>query len=337
MSNHENTRRIVIGALLGIALGVASGGCAHSPLTEQASDTALNNDVAAIVSAPPRQRGPVTELLDSLWGTGLSPEEQARQLELETLRQEEVTAQCMRDAGFEYVPNPQANFISFSDPTLFRWDDRDWVAQWGYAAVSTPQPNPNNGELSAPEVVNPNWATMETLSEAELAAWQLAYWGIDDDNPGCMQLGSQAVDTVIGRRIEVFEEFRPLLESFGQLRNVVVEGPEFATIHRDWAYCMADAGYPGLEWQWEARSRLDEWIIEAGLQNESLGWLPRTPEINTMTSREISLALADFDCRISTEFQQRVDALDIAVETQFASDNQVAFNAFRSAIEQLDN
>jgi len=99
---------------------------------------------------------------------------------------------------------------------------------------------------------------------------------------------------------------------------------------------MADAGYGGLEWQWEARSQLDDWLVEAGLNNESLGWLPRTSDITAMTEREISLALADFDCRITTEFQTRLDTLEIEFETQFANDNHAAFCAFRSAIEQLD-
>ena len=330
------------GRLSGVLITVASlsivsataTGCAN---TQNAStgDYGVSTGDEVNISAPPRQQGPISQLLDSLWGTGLSPEEQARQMEIETLRQEEETAQCMRDAGFEYVPSPQANVIGFTF-TDFRPDDRDWVAQWGYAVVSAPLADaPDNGAPTT-QIVNPNFATMERLSEAELAAWMQAYWGVDDETPGCMQLGSQVVETRIGRRIEVYEEFRPLLESFWQIRNTVFEGPEFAAIHRDWAYCMADAGYPGLEWQWEARSRLDDWLEEAGLNNEDLARFPRTPEINAMAELEISLALADFDCRLSTYFQPRSDGLETAVETQFANDNQSAISALRTAIEQLD-
>jgi len=256
------------------------------------------------------------------------------------LEQESIAA-CMREAGFEYIINLDA---------VTRWqgtgqigiDDRDFVSQYGYGIVSG-----HNFDriVNLERPVDPNDELVATFTEAEREAWYLALngpleyrfgWGVIDLNPtewrearakqGCAGKAAVLAENSDPRELLNTDEFLPLNEAILQFRATVFDNPLLAVIDAEWAFCMADAGHPGFEQQFEAqRSITQEWN-STDFDNQLAA--------RGLQEREIELALADLNCRESTNYRERVNAITDAAETQFISDNQAAFNALRNAIEQ---
>jgi len=107
----QKTRLLKIVALLTLAV---TSGCSGS---------------AAPDATAPAEPGvsPLAEYLNAVYGTPLSAEEQAKANQEFELANEQLVAQCMHDAGFEY-------FVTVSaEPAVARdafEQDRDFVAQW---------------------------------------------------------------------------------------------------------------------------------------------------------------------------------------------------------------
>jgi len=53
-----------------------------------------------------------------------------------------------------------------------------------------------------------------------------------------------------------------------------------------------------------------------------------------LRERELEIALADFDCRVASDFSARQEARRIEIETQFVDDHHAALTALRAAAEQ---
>ncbi|MCL1800241.1 MAG: hypothetical protein FWG25_02595, partial [Promicromonosporaceae bacterium] len=132
------------------------------------------------------------------------------------------------------------------------------------------------------------------------------------------------------------EEFATLMEGVSNLRESLRD--DASPADRAWAMCMADKGYGMFERQIDASIQVNHefnYLQSAILANWTPGQpgLADSPEMAELQVREIKLALADFDCRVSTGFAFAQQDYVLARETQFVNDNREALQALRHAAE----
>lgn len=274
--------------------------------------------------------------------SGMSPAERDRLDEERLWREQELIAECMAQAGFEYVPTLANIFWGDAERrSQMLTDDRDWVIQWGYGHHDSPVGPLNRGEGVLPP--DANIEIRENLGDAERTAYWIALRGLPPEP------GSGAVETrpleELGCQGNAWVEVNPLwgaefaaLDSaLGTIWGDIANHPEMLAAELDWSDCMADAGFVGLAQQRDASSRIAERL------SRPPGWAPPVgvfdwdlPEGMSLPEYEISIALADLDCRNSTDYVGRATAARYAVETQFVMDHRVELKAFSAAMEQAD-
>jgi len=260
-------------------------------------------------------------------------------------REQELIAQCMRDAGFDYLPMP----VLVPPTQLVQPNDRVWITQWGFGVVAGPDGINNNWFEIPPD---PNEAIRSEFTPAELEAYHQALSGdwagvigvLPDDVPlenrGCRgfaQAQIQAEPVLFATELLQTDEWAPLQEALWAMSDKYARSDALRQAVHDWAMCMVDAGYPNFERQTQAASTIrDEFQRIPRLSDGSFAPIADTliPELQ---EREIDLALADFDCRSSTDFDNRIREARHNIETQFVEDNRATLEAFRSAFEQQDN
>jgi len=305
-----------------------------------------NDDASGVNSAVTdggHQVSPLEEYLSIVWGTNLSPEERVLRDNELNRRQQELVAQCMQEAGFEYHPN--LDEVSVNQVQLdWRPDDRDWVAQYGYGLVHNPEADVEATPVY--EGTEPNRQYIDSLTEAERDAYFAALYGptIDDENyvwtwedMGCWGFAQHETATANPMDLMTSEEFSPLFEALNQLESDVTLADQRAAVDREWAACMADQGYPGFEARYDAQNQigaeveefLKDWWEERG--EDPTG----TPEMTALGQREVELALADLTCRESVDYQARINNAQFELETRFVSEHRAELEALRSAAEQM--
>ena len=282
----------------------------------------------------------------------LDEDTQRRVWDAREARIENHVADCMHRFGFEYLPNPGlAQFIPAGDNDAWRPQERRWVSQWGYAFVS----RPTAWGSSQPSFVfdsnyhGPNEAILGQLDESEREAWDGARWGSllagehglgffsDYQMPRPTEFPDEISNCGVWGRLQVeleedavinTDEFRPLMEAINRLRQDLRD--DISPADQAWAQCMSSAGFPGFARQWDASAQIN---LEFNELNTGELTPANSPEMAALQEREIELALADFDCRVATDFATKLEAHRIATETQFVSDHREELAALRHAAE----
>lgn len=306
-----------------IILLVGASGCT--------SNESRSNDFDTAEDA--RETYPLDEFLGNLWGIGLSEDARQRRLEEQDILREEIIAQCMNDVGFTYELDLGNWTLNAGDPLLWQPEDIEWVSQWGYGAILAPG-NPPGITLTMDLDID----YLADLSENEQLAWQWALYGDPDDygnNPGCRRQADthlQESDPSTYLRYEI--EFAPLFDALGHFQQGLLA--EISEADRDWVNCMAENGFPGFERQsdaqesvWDKNGALQRIIYEPELS------LPN--EIIVLQEYEVTIALADLNCREKTDFRARVDAIRVDEERRFIEDHRQELNALRDVVEQHRN
>jgi len=157
---------------------------------------------------------------------------------------------------------------------------------------------------------------MDNLSDAELEAWWGAYWGPDFeqdeagnyiwdfDRAGC---NGQADYLMEQEQSRLHNEFAQLWEAVDEFYANLLASPEFVAPDSNWSYCMADAGNPNLI---------------------------RPEIIHTVETATTELEVADLNCQLSTDYENRVRAIIFDAENQFINDHKTELAALRAAAEQ---
>jgi len=331
------------------ALGIGGGGAGGSGGNGDGAAAASNTRVSLL-----------DEFLAPVWGTNLSPEEQVLRGNAENAQREQYIAECMHQAGFEYIPNPVINTVTqeTNADSIWRPDDRAWVEEFGYAAIVSPWENVGRGEeMGAGNVpVDPNQAYLDNLTESERQAFNDALWGapIDLDGEtldhmtmedrlalmGCFgyamsQMGTQRPSDLLGS-----DEFAPLFNAMNEMYNNIYQNPDWHAIDADWANCMADRGLTGLVNQNDAQQLVfnqlnsfwEAWDWET---NPTPPSITTSPELAAIHQHELEVAMTDFECRQAVNYRSRQDAVITAAEQQFINDHHTALEALRSAAEQM--
>jgi hypothetical protein len=336
-----------------LSLALFANGCAPAGFD---ADWVASSSVAQDWQAEPADwqiTGPLDFYLDLVWGADVSRQEMQLRSDQAHNAREEYIARCMHQAGFDYIPVPvMRSDSSPALPLMFPWD-RDWVAQFGYGAALLRTWSRTIWDdyfaHGAPAFVDPNLAITESLSPSEREAYFLQMWGpprtleeieaeiLSGEAQGCQNQADQfmpqpdevsdaARPQVTHAQLWNNPEFRRVLEFRGTNMQSAFSNPQAIS---DWANCMANTGYPGLTSVW----RLPEsFIQELNMLPQHLSLTSR--EFIAFREREIATALADFDCRVATDFTERAREMQLSDEIQFVNDNQSTLDSLRSLLEQ---
>lgn len=318
-------RTAALGAL-GIALVIGLGGCSLLPGAQAELDW---------------EDSPLNSYLNS--SAGMSEEEMNDHFLAQQQEIEEHVAECMADEGFEYIPVDQSQYggVSFGSD---EWDpdSREWVEEYGYGAVNFPgrdeQPDPDE------QPVDPNQEYVASLSESEMAAYYETLYGpqptedeldeeggyeYDPDNAGCY---GSAQQEVTGEDPYSSEEFKPIMDAINEFYTDVQNDPALSDLNAAWSSCMADAGYSGFTTQQDAQNSIyDEINAYYEGQTEHVEDDPALAEIQ---EREIDLALADLECRESTDYRQQSLRLQFELEEQFVQEHKAELEALKAALQE---
>ncbi len=314
-----------LAALSASALVLALAAC--SPSGETASDDEYSS--------------PLNDYLSAVWGGDVTDEDWMMRAEEELRVREEIVAECMAEQGFDYIPVVD---MGQSSGSADEWkpDDREWVAQYGYGAVRYPGmsdvPDPDE------QFVDPNQEYVESLSESEITAFYEALYGPQPSEDELNEDGSQEYDwetagcqgfaqnEVSGGNPMESEEHKPIMDAINEFYTGMETNPALADVDDEWSNCMADAGYSGFSSQYDAQNSVYD---ELNSYYESMtDYVEDDPALDEIADREIELALADLDCRESTDYRERRQAVSVELEEQFIADNKAALEALVAAAEQ---
>lgn len=319
--------RHTAGAVVGVtALLIALTGCSGS-------DTG---------SASEEPQSPLAEYLSAAWGGDLSEEEQQERFEEDNKQREELVAQCMTEAGFEYIPVADAGYIVSGDDVVWEPDEREWVAQYGYGMVTWP----GMDDTTAPEeeYVDPNQDYVSSLTESEQTAYYEVLYGpsipeeeMDEDGSyewdwtqsGChgwAQHEMQGDDPLTS------DEHKPLMDAINEFYTDVQNAPELADLNAEWAACMDEAGHSGFVAQADAQTSVSD-DLNAYYESQT-EWIEDDPALAELGEREVELALADLDCREETDYRDQQAEITAALEEQFIADHKAELDAFKATAEQ---
>lgn len=266
---------------------------------------------------------------------------------------------CMAAQGFRYVPNPHdvsQTSTGLSSPLLslpvpFLPSERDMVAHVGYGVMGTP----DEQAAAAGEVEDPNVTYRETLSPAEQDAYDKALYGDPSDPIGTSgascsgQAQAQYPEPNQPDKVQAFQtEFDDLM--FSALASVSADAragglnqdPRAVQLDGQWESCMNSKGYvfekvgsesgPMLAMDLAMRTRPDGTVGPAHYGVPASEIPPE--EISLLgTEPEREVALADFDCRVATNYMAQLTSIRVSRDEDFIQQHQADFDKLEAAAE----
>lgn len=227
-------------------------------------------------------------------------------------RTQALIAQCMEEAGFEYIPvdvktieDAQARVRT--DPGYTR---RTYKEKWGLAVTTRfDDPVRDTG-------LGPNLDIYTALSEAEQAAYFRTLFGDNPDMDFAFALDEEDFSETDGcTRWAVEQVFtrKQIKGSFVNPKDVLIDAdPRIIEAHRNWSNCMQQRGYEYAYDQDEIieefEDRLDELV---GDEDPSELTGARAEALKELQQEEIAVSLADLECQI-----EYTDAVYAQVETE---------------------
>jgi hypothetical protein len=340
MSSLRPLAVIAVAASVTLSLAACAGGSAPAAAPSEAAES------------------PLTPYYDALYGTEVSPEEQLEQ-DIERHDTVEATvAECMAEQGFEYTPVPfPADVIASvgGEEDVWRPDDRDWVEQWGYGMIDSPDRQEDSQPGGLPD--DPNRAYYDSLTETEKAAYDEAISGppLDEEEAllaeqggdyqwedgGCFGAAYEAGEDTPSDTADL-TEFADLIARMDEVWKGVDADPEMIALEAAWSSCMDAAGESGFTAQGDA-------VESIGIQLESLFPAPETekeamaepdlspktnPDAAALQEREIDLALVDLACREETDYHEKQQQITSNREQAFLDQNRAELDAMKLAAEQ---
>jgi len=169
---YNNCMRLRVSKVIGVACVATLAFSLSACASEAANEPEVTTSESGI--------SPLDEfrsvLVGTPWQNELLPDEvRVQQFDQRFARVEELLAQCMKDVGFEYAPQPERHALILPAVESWRPQDRDWVAQYGFGVLSG-LVRPHGSEYEA-YFSEQTLEYLNQLSESENQAWYRAYYG----------------------------------------------------------------------------------------------------------------------------------------------------------------
>jgi hypothetical protein len=323
-------------------------------LTGSSSSGAEGSQVASSASVPPTASWstplglapPLAEYATYLAGPSADAGQTARLKEAWDSQQGEM-ASCMRKQGFDYTPREFQPPIDLgaADQTITNLPvpllagERADVVAYGYGLMADPETR-----LADDSPEDPNVAHADSLGPAAALEFNAALYGDPySQDPGDLGCSGEALTKFpqpAGTSAqEAFDSQFGDLAAAASISTTrgLMEDRRTLELDTAWEVCMSRAGF-------ELDSDADHHGPVLGLdlairtrQDGSAG--PRQPDTPTAdismeeksllgTEAERGVAVADFDCRVTTDYITRISAIRVARDNEFIDAN-------REALEQL--
>lgn len=215
-------------------------------------------------------------------------------------RTQDLIAQCMQEAGFEYVPASveQIEFAQKHVRSEPGYDRFTYKEKWGLGVTTRFDDPVRDAELG-----EQNLAYYNSLSEADQVAFMRTLYGKRPDSSFTWMFDEEDFENRGGCTKEAIEAVFPpnmLEESFVNPKDVLVErDPRIIQAEKDWIRCMEEKGYEGYTDQ-------DDFIEEyAELVEELVGDLDphnlppaKAKKLKQLQEEEIVFSLADVRCQV---------------------------------------
>lgn len=278
---------------------------------------------------------------------------------------EELVAECMQKEGFEYTPQ-KIDESMFSSGEEWKTEDREWVAQYGYGMMNYP-----GRDDEAQSVEDPNQDYVAGLSESEANAYYEALNGpmqteepaegeiqeYDWKTAGCYGAASNEVYPEDGTADTGDDsQFEDLFAAMNEMYSAQYESDTPTEADKKWAACMAEKNYPDFARQADATAYISD-KLNVLWGNDETGdgsEIPepsdapttdtggdgteedktQTPEGKALAEEEITVALADLDCREKTDYNDEQLRVQFAAEEKFIEEHRAELDAYKAFMEE---
>lgn len=215
-------------------------------------------------------------------------------------RTQQRIADCMREAGFDYVPVDvrsveEAQARMRMDPGYTR---RTYKEKWGLG-VTTRFDNPVRDVG-----LGPNLEIWQGLPPADQEAYARTLWGDEPKSDFVFMFDEEDFSNAGGcTRTALKGVFTPaqMKGTFVNPKDVLVENdPRIIEAQDDWTECMREAGYEYEDDQDEIIEEYEERLAELlGDDDPEDLTGPRKAALERMQQEEIEVSLVDLECQIA--------------------------------------
>ncbi len=227
---------------------------------------------------------------------GLTEEEYASHIE----RTQALIAQCMADAGFEYVPADVETVASAQAAVRVEpgYTRLEYKRRWGYGVTTR-----FDNVVKEIELGPRNLRYIASLSEADREAFERTLYGEDPDATFAFTFDEEDFSSTGGCTRKAVEQiFTPeqMKGTYSNPKDVLIEkDPRVVKANENWVACMQAHGYDGYLDQDEIIEEFEE-RLEALTEGEDPRALTgaKAEKLKQMQREEIEISLADLDCQI---------------------------------------
>lgn len=280
-----------------------------------------------------------------------------------------AVAECMSARGFEYIPFVVEDVANAdASPTNRRSRPEmqvELAKEIGYGISTNGVPLSTPRAFYQVDG-DPNIAVVSKMSAAERTSYEQALVGFSTsndlsdssgdplpvDSSPCQAVAQSELESEVGalklNQVDPaqLKQFDPMWAEFSKMQSGVAASSEMVEPTRTWSDCMADLSWPEYMALDEPRNEISaDWadmngykfVVETDgsttnvVANEQTGpKLPDAAEWEALTQREISLATADYSCRI--DYEHHWNQARIAMEIKFIEEHAVELEAWRNLV-----
>jgi hypothetical protein len=273
--------------VLVLALGLVAAGCGGD--SGSGSSGEASDGKAQTVDETGRKLPGTKEF-------GLTEEQFASHVE----KVQTLIAECMTQAGFEYVP-ADVETIELAQSAVRvepGYTREEYKKRWGYG-VSTRFDN----VVKEIELGPQNLRYIEGLSEADRAAYERTLYGEDPDATFAFTFDEEDFSSTGGCTRKAVEQVftkEQLSENYQHPKDILIENdPRVIEANANWVACMQSHGYDGYLDQDEIIEEFEERLDAlVGDQDPRTLTGAKLQSLKEMQREEIAISLADLDCQI---------------------------------------
>lgn len=294
------------------------------------------------------------DAVNTLWNSGAPPEGKGT-----FDAREALIAECMKSQGFDYWPReyvpPDSEEARYDLPgttSVIRLpalaDDRETVAAYGYGVDDIEAQEALRNPTPTPDANADYQASLAPEAQSEYFYALSGEHGYQDPNPdpsgGCSGPAYAQYPQEFG---SAYDPYRDLAFSMSELIwRGVYDDPRLVALNAEWSECMLNAGVdmaPPEEYgpvQEPGPYDAYDLALMTPADGSAVQWpapgapakdIPLDRQYLVGSAAERQIALADYDCRKSTDYVDRFVDILVAVESEFVAQHKDELDAMVAA------